>query len=345
MRVKCALVLTLSASLLGGCATAPSKPKAGAPPHHLEVGFRNPNPQYQSPNRSTFFWMRFLLAASVRPAPVVHLPREENDGAFLRSNGTEATVTWVGHSTLLVQLEGVNLLTDPQWSPRASPVSFFGPKRFVEPGLKFEDLPRIDLVVISHDHYDHLDAATVARLAGTHHPTFFVPLGLKSWFATLGITDVEELDWWESRSFRHLTVTATPAQHFSGRTPWTRNLTLWAGWTITGRTKRFYFAGDTGYYEDLKEIGRRLGPFDLAAIPVGPDFPGGALRPHHTSPEEALQLLQDVRGERFIPIHWGTFFRSTPEDEPIRRVAAEAHRLDLDPRRLLVLKHGETRHW
>lgn len=339
------MALTLSVGLLGGCVTTPPNPKAGAPPHHLEVGFRNPNPEYSNRNRSSFFWMRRLLAASVRPDPVVHLPREENDGSFLRANGTEATVTWVGHSTLLVQLEGVNLLTDPQWSRRASPVSFFGPKRFTEPGLGFEDLPRIDLVVISHDHYDHLDVATVIRLAEAHHPTFFVPLGLKGWFEELGITGVQELDWWESRSFKHLTVTAVPAQHFSGRTPWTRNLTLWAGWAITGRTKRVYFAGCTGHYEGLKEIGRRLGPFDLAAIPIGPYMPGGVMRPHHTNPEEALQLFLDVRGKRFIPIHWGTFYLTDPEDEPIRRVEAEARRLDLDPRRLLFLRHGETRHW
>ncbi len=343
--MKSAVALTLSVGLLGGCVTTPPKPKAGAPPHHLEVGFRNPNPQYSSPNRSSFFWTRRLLAASVLPDPVVDLPRLDNDGTYLRANGTESTVTWVGHSTLLVQLEGVNLLTDPQWSRRASPVSFFGPKRFTEPGLRFDDLPHIDLVVISHDHYDHLDAATVTRLAEVHRPTFFVPLGLKGWFEELGITHVQEMDWWESRSFKHFTVTAVPAQHFSGRTPWTRNLTLWAGWVITGRTRRLYFAGDTGYYEGLKEIGRRLGPFDLAAIPIAPNLPGAMMRAHHTSPEEALQLFLDVGGKRFIPIHWGTFFLTEPEDEPIRRVEAEARRLDLDPRRLLLLKHGETRHW
>ncbi len=338
-------VLLILGIFLGGCVTNPPKPKAGAPPHHLEVGFRNPNPGYTAPERSQLFWMRRLLAGSVQPEPVIHLARMANDGAYLRENGTVATVTWVGHSTLLIQLDGVNLLTDPQWSLRASPVSFFGPKRYTEPGLRFEDLPRIDLVVISHDHYDHLDVSTVKRLAQIHHPTFFVPLGLKAWFEDLGITNVIELDWWDSRSFKGLIMTCVPAQHFSGRTPWKRNRTLWTGWVVAGRTKRLYFAGDTGYYDGLKEIGRRLGPFDLSAIPVGPYIPSSFMRPNHVNPEEAVQVLLDVRGAHFIPIHWGTFYLTEPQDEPIRRVEAEAQRLGLDPGRIWALRHGETRHW
>jgi len=137
------------------------------------------------------------------------------------------------------------------------------------PGLAFEDLPPIHVVLISHDHYDHLDVGTVRRLAAAHRPRFLVPLGLRAWFAELGITEVEELDWWQHREVRGLRVTAVPAQHFSGRTPWDRNRRLWAGWTVAGRAKRLYFAGDTAYWDGLREIGERLGPFDLAAIPIG----------------------------------------------------------------------------
>jgi L-ascorbate metabolism protein UlaG (beta-lactamase superfamily) len=340
------LALFLSFSLLA-CAINAFRPKAGAPEHHLEVGFRNPNPNY-APSQGSFwrsFWMRRTFENLFSPDPIVDLPRVENDGRFLRENGSEATVTWVGHSTLLIQLEGINILTDPQWSQRASPVSFAGPKRFTEPGLRFEDLPRIDLVVISHDHYDHLDVSTVTRLAKVHRPTFFVPLGLKEWFADLDITDIIELDWWESRKFKNLVVTCVPAQHFSGRTPWTRNRTLWSGWVVAGQAKRFYFAGDTAYYEGLKEIGRRLGPFDLTAIPIGPYVPGDFMRSHHTNPEEAIQLFLDVKGERFVPIHWGTFYTPQVGDEPIRRVEAEARRLEIAPKQLLLLKHGESRPW
>lgn len=286
-----------------------------------------------------------LLAAAFHPSPVVDLPRTDNDGKLLRENGSGATVTWVGHSTLLIQLDGLNLLTDPHWGLRMSPVSFTGPKRHMSPALRFEDLPPIHLVVISHDHYDHLDVSTVRRLAEVHRPTFFVPLGLKAWFAGLGITEVVELDWWESRPFKNLTVTCTPAQHFSMRTPWDRNLRLWSGWVVSGKTKRLYFAGDTGYYEGLKEIGRRLGPFDLAAIPIAPYLPGDVMRPNHVNPEQALLLFQDVRGQRFVPIHWGSFHLTDPVDEPLKRVEAEARRLGVDPLRIWVLTHGETRHW
>jgi N-acyl-phosphatidylethanolamine-hydrolysing phospholipase D len=257
-----------------------------------------------------------------------------------------ATVTWVGHSTLLIQLDGVNILTDPHWSDRASPVSFAGPRRVAAPGLRFEDLPPIHVVLISHDHYDHLDEATVKRLAAEHHPRFLVPLGLKRWFADLGIGDVDELDWWEGRAERGLAFTCVPAQHFSGRTFRDRNRRLWSGWVVAGGARRLYFAGDTGYFDGFKEIGTRLGPFDLAALPIGAYLPPVIMRPVHTTPEEALRAFADVRGERFVAIHWGTFdVAEEPLEEPPRRLEAEARRLGLDLDRIWVLKHGQTRSW
>ncbi|MBI2218796.1 MAG: MBL fold metallo-hydrolase [Candidatus Rokubacteria bacterium] len=270
----------------------------------------------------------------------------ENDGRALRRDAGEPTITWIGHSTLLIQLDGVNLLTDPHWSERASPVSFGGPKRVMPPGLAFEDLPPIHLVLISHDHYDHLDVATVRRLAETHRPRFLVPLGLRAWFADLGIRDVEELDWWDRREIRGLTLTCVPAQHFSGRSLRARNRTLWAGWTVAGRSRRLFFAGDTGYYDVFKEIAARLGPFDVAAIPIGAYVPAAVMRGSHTTPEEALRLFADVQGQRFVAIHWGTFdLADEPLDEPPKRLSAEARRLGLGDDRVWVLKHGETRPW
>ena len=344
------LVVALTASLVGCSANPPSPqstPKAGAPSHHLDVGFRNPElTSFQGdPGFNRFFWLRRWFGALFEPIPVVYLPRIGNDGKLLRENGHEATVTWVGHSTLLIQVDGVNILTDPQWNGRASPIGFAGPKRFTEPGVRFEDLPPIDMVVISHDHYDHLDESTVLRLAETHRPKFFVPLKVKEWFTDRGVNDVVELDWWEAGSFKHVTVTCVPAQHFSGRTPWDRNRTLWAGWVITSRAKRFYFAGDTGYFEGLKEIGRRLGPFQLAAIPIGPYWADRPWNPNHANPEEALQVFLDVKGGRFVPIHWGTFYMPEAKDEPLKRVEAEARRLTISPDDLFLLKHGEMRNW
>lgn len=340
-----ALALLAVALVLAGCA-GPGGPVPGAPAHHRARGFANPNPAYTHASR----WprMRFFLgrifSTTFRPR-TANLPRVANDGAALRANHGDPTLTWIGHSTLLVQLDGVNLLTDPQWSGRASPVSFGGPRRVTPPGLRFEDLPPIHLVLISHDHYDHLDVATVKRLAAQHRPRFLVPLGLRAWFAQLGITDVEELDWWEHRTMRALTITAVPAQHFSGRTPWDRNRRLWSGWTVAGRDRRLYFAGDTGYWEGLREIAR-LGPFDLAAIPIGAYLPEWLMKPNHTTPEEALRLLGDVEAERLVPIHWGTFdLADEPLEEPPVRLAHEARRLGLGPDRVWTLKPGETRSW
>jgi N-acyl-phosphatidylethanolamine-hydrolysing phospholipase D len=293
----------------------------------------------------TFFAKR-VVAGTLSPRSI-DLPRVDNDGRALRDDARAPRVTWIGHSTLLVQIDGVNVLTDPQWSERASPVSFAGPRRFTRPGLRFEDLPPIHVVLISHDHYDHLDVRTVRRLAATHRPRFYVPLGLRAWFADLGIDDVVELDWWDTRTERGLALTCVPAQHFSGRAPWNQNRTLWSGWTVAGRTKRLYFAGDTGYDgAEAKEIGARLGPFDLAAIAIGAYVPAVIMRPSHTTPEEALQIFADVRATRFLPIHWGTFdLAEEPLDEPPRRLETEARRLGLGADRVWVLKHGETRAW
>ena len=320
----------------------------GAPAHHRERGFANTNPEYGRPpfwTRVSFFATR-MWSATFSPRTVT-LPRVPTDAGRLRANATDATVTWIGHATLLIQLDGVNILTDPQWSDRASPLSFAGPRRVTAPGMRMEDLPPIHVVVISHDHYDHLDLATVRQVAATHRPRFVVPLGLRAWFADLGITDVVELDWWQTHTERSLAFTGVPAQHFSGRSLWNQNRTLWSGWVIAGRTKRLYFAGDTGYYEPYgKEIGARLGPFDLAAISIGAYLPSTIMRLTHTTPEESLRLFQDVRGERFVPIHWGTFdLADEALDEPPRRLEAEARRLGLGPERVWVLKHGETRSW
>ena len=335
------------ASVLGSGCQGVGGPQPGAPPHHAEGGFRNLNPAYARPD----FWTRwrFVIPRLVRStfSRRAALSVVSPDGRSLREDEGAPTVTWVGHSTLLVQEEGVRFLTDPQWSDRASPVSFAGPRRVVPPGLRFEDLPPIDFVVISHDHYDHLDAQTVERLWAAHRPRFLVPLGLKAWFAELGIDAVDELDWWESRTIKGLTVVCVPAQHWSARTLWDQNRRLWAGWAVLGRTRRFYFAGDTGYYAPMfQEIGRRLGPFDLGAIPIGTYMPRAMMRFSHLTPEEALRAFDDIRARRLVAIHWGTFsLAEEPLEEPPARLEAEGRRLSIDPGRIWVLSHGETRPW
>lgn len=274
------------------------------------------------------------------------MPRVVNDGAILRAGTANPSVTWVGHSTLLLQVDGINVLTDPHWGSRASPVSWAGPRRLAPPGLAFEDLPRIDVVVISHDHYDHLNLPTLARLAETHDPLFLVPLGLADWFADNGMRRVEELDWWQTREYRGVRFVCVPAQHFSQRTPWDGSRRLWASWAVLGRDRRFYFGGDTGYFDGFREAGERLGPFDLSAISIGAYLPATMMHSVHTTPEEAVQASQDLRSRVLLGIHWGTFdLAEEPLAEPPRRMLAEAARRGIGPERAWVLKVGETRRW
>jgi L-ascorbate metabolism protein UlaG (beta-lactamase superfamily) len=334
--------------LLATACTGVGGPVPGAPAHHRQHGFANANPDFARPpfwTRTTFFARR-IWASIVRPRTVT-LPRMPNDGAALRANVVEPTVTWVGHATLLIQLDGVNVLTDPHWSERASPVSFAGPRRLTPPGLRFEDLPPIHVVLISHDHFDHLDEATVRRLAAVHRPRFYVPLGLGPWLAGLGITDVVELDWWDSRTERGLTLTCVPVQHWTSRSFFEQNGRLWSGWAVAGRERRLFFAGDTGYWPPyFQAIGARLGPFDVAAVSIGAYTPAAIMRLTHTTPEESLQIFADVRARRFLAMHWGTFdLADEALTEPPERLRAEASRLGLDGERVWILQHGETRRW
>jgi N-acyl-phosphatidylethanolamine-hydrolysing phospholipase D len=339
-----ALAVTLASLAVAELVSVDSAaPASDQPPHHLTRGFRNVDRQYSYSlvRRIVHVLRRVPEEARGRPLEVVAA-----DLATLRAAATTA-VTWVGHSTFLVQVGGLNVLTDPNWNERTSPVPFAGPRRLVPPGVRFEDLPRIHAVIISHDHYDHLDRATVRRLARDHRPTFFVPLGLKAWFVGDGIANVVELDWWESRAFGPLTLTCTPAQHSSGRSLALsdQNLRLWSSWVVAGPDKRFFFGGDTGYYPGLGEIGRRLGPFDVAALPIGgySDYHGG--HPNHLSPEEALQAFEDLGARLMVPMHWGTFsLNREPFAEPPRRLLAEALRRG-DEERVALLSPGQTIRW
>jgi N-acyl-phosphatidylethanolamine-hydrolysing phospholipase D len=345
-RSSVVLAVLVAVSLLAVDLRAPAAeaPTVRALAHHLQRGFRNEDPGY-SYSMSGRAWR--LLGHTFERWPARGTPPAvvPNDGAELRANGFVPTLSWIGHATFLVQLGGVNILTDPIWSDRASPLSFAGPRRLVPPGIRFEDLPRIHAVVISHDHYDHLDAPTITRLAREHAPTFFVPLGLKPWMLDHGARDVVELDWWESRDFRGLRFTCTPAQHSSGRGFTDQNLTLWASWVISSPTKRLFFAGDTGYFAGAREIGERLGPFDVAAIPIGGYSSYERRHPNHVNPEEAVRLFEDVKGRLMVPMHWGTFeMNREPFKEPPERLEREAVRRGLEGH-VALLSPGQTIHW
>ena len=312
------------------------------------TGFKNLDPNFRRASNllRTRLAVLSLFSLIGSPRHFEALPAAIVDTALLWSSSRQATATWIGHSTVLVHLDGLNILTDPNWSPRTGLLKGnIGVRRYTPPGLAFEQLPPIDVVLISHDHYDHLDEPTVRRLAGRFNPRFLVPLGIKAWLADRGITNVEELDWGESTVVGDVAFVCTPAQHGSGRTLLDQSRRLWASWAVVG-TQRFYFGGDSGYASHYKDIGKELGPFDLAALPIGSYTPPVIARPVHMSPEEALQAWVDLRARRFIGIHWGTFaLGQEPYEGPAGRLAEAAEARRLSPDVVRVLKPGETIAW
>ena len=267
-----------------------------------------------------------------------------------RARHDQLLATWIGHSTVLLQIAGLNVLTDPIWSLRASPVKFAGPRRMTAPGMALEELPPIDIGLISHDHYDHLDDRSVRRLTARYPDAqWIVPLGLREFLKQRGANRVEELGWWETRRLGEVTLTGTPAQHHSARGLGDRGRSLWCGWTIAGEGRAVFFAGDTAYHPEFAVIGRRLGPFDLTILPIGAYEPRWFMRSVHMNPDEAvrahLELTADGSSDAaMLGIHWGTFrMTDEPPDEP----PARTHRAWLDaglaPEHLWVLRHGETR--
>lgn len=273
--------------------------------------------------------------------------RLENDGAFLRENAkhSEPTVTWIGHATLLVQMGHLTFLTDPIWSDTASPVSFVGPQRFVPPGVAMDDLPPIDFVVVSHNHYDHLDLGTLRDLAARSGDTrFFVPKGNGDLLRKNDIANVVELDWDESRDVGVLRITCLPTQHWSKRGIADDNEALWSSWAVVGPERRFYFAGDTGYFDGFEKIGERFGSFDLAAVPIGAYEPVAMMKASHMDPEQAIRAALDLRARRAVAMHYGTFDLSDePLDEPPQRFRAAAEAQGLPADDTWVLRVGETR--
>jgi len=239
-----------------------------------------------------------------------------------------------------VQMEGFNILTDPIWSERASMVQFMGPKRIRPTPCKLSDLPKIDAVVISHNHYDHLDHYTVKTLGDT--PRWFVPKGLKAWFTSCGVENVQELNWWEESSFSdQLRFVCTPCQHWSKRTAFDDFQALWSSWAIVGSSKKFFFTGDTGYCDAFSTIGQEFGPFDLAAIPIGAYEPRWFMKPQHVNPEEAVQIHIDLKSKKSVGMHWGTFILTDEHvmEPPVKLQEAKVQK-NLRKNEFIVLNIG-----
>lgn len=330
--------------------------------HHRPDGFQNRYVEFQPRglwNLLTWRWQAWRL--DLPPAPDAPTPAVAAEVDFLRRNATagaamQPSVTWIGHATVLAQFAGLNVITDPHFSERASPVSFLGPRRAQPPGLQPAQLPHIDIVLISHNHYDHLDEASVLALQAQAGgaPLFLVPLGLKPWFAALGITRVEAMDWWQAHQAAApagpVTIVFTPAQHWSGRTLADRMATLWGGFAVLAPDLHFFYSGDTGYSPDFRDIRahfadrQRDGGFDIALIPVGAYEPRWFMREQHVNPAEAVQIHRDLGARRSLGVHWGTF-NLTDEalDEPPRALARAREQAGLGADDFFVLAVGETR--
>jgi L-ascorbate metabolism protein UlaG (beta-lactamase superfamily) len=256
-------------------------------------------------------------------------------------------VTFVNHSTFLIQFDGLNILTDPVWSERTSPFTWIGPKRMRPPGIRMEDLPRIDVVLLSHNHYDHLDIRTVITLHEHFHPKFVVPLGVGKFLEENGIASYSELDWWTSVTIGHeISVEAVPAQHFSGRGMFDRDATLWCGYVITTTKGNIYFAGDSGYNgSTFKEIGVKFKP-RLSIIPIGAYKPQWFMSPIHCSPAEAVQIHIDLGSHTSIASHFGTFpLADDGYDDPVSDLKIALTERGISSGDFIALQEGEGRNF
>ncbi|HAT11875.1 MAG TPA: hypothetical protein DCS97_15085 [Planctomycetes bacterium] len=320
-------VVLLAAVPATGCAFNGPAYRGPVSEHFDGTRFRNPGSVV--PDKSLWDVLQWKLGSERDPwderaVTTSRPPQRVTDG--LRA-------TWVGHSTVLLQFDGLNILTDPHWSPRASPVSFAGPRRFTAPGIAWEDLPRIDAVLLSHNHYDHCDLPTLRRLAERDRPVILTMLGVDLLLHQEGVTgEVVAMDWWQRHDLRpQVAITAVPAVHFSARGTGDRNRTLWGGFVIKAPSGRIWFAGDTGDGPFVEAIAARFAPIDLALIPIGSYLPRDFMRPVHVDPTEALGLMRRSGTRTALGIHWGVFpMGDDGQDQPAADLALAVAR---DPAR------------
>src|SRR5687767_7248666 len=341
------VVLIASTGWLDALGAAPSGERLARiqrSPNYRDGAFQNPNATSLATTGSTWDTIKRWLGGHEQrvppgPLPIVSLTR----ASFAQPPASGLRATWLGHSTVLVEIDGARILFDPVWARRASPSSLIGPKRFHEPPLALHELPPLDAIVASHDHYDHLDRGVVRALARSPEQArarFIVPLGVGAHLERWGVAParITELDWSESTALGPLKLTATPARHFSGRSLSDRNHTLWASWSVAGPKHRVFHSGDTGPFPGFVDIGAPHGPFDLTLIKIGaygetwPDI--------HLTPEQAVVAHAQLRGAALLPIHWGTFNLAFHAwDEPAERVVAAA---GAGGARLVMPRPGES---
>jgi len=278
---------------------------------------------------------RLRGGGALRGRPAFVTPRREPDWELIRS--LEGSLTWVGHASFYLRLGGARILLDPIFAPRIGPVP-----RLTAPGFSLADLPGVDIVIVTHNHRDHLDPWTIKRLGP--EPTYVVPVGNGQILKALGARSVVELDWWESTLIGDLAISIVPARHWSMRYPWDRNEALWGGCVIRAPEGTAYHSGDTAFFEQFEEIGRRAGPIDWAMLPIGAYEPRWFMEPQHMCPEEAVEAARLLGAKHFVAMHWGTFkLTDEPVGEPPERARAQWQKSGGEEDRLWILDVGETR--
>ena len=353
--------------LLSGCASLNAQYNP-AEPHHTPDGFKNNYSGNVNKSQGDFFRWQYQRLKDGLPKPAQTTLTVPPDVAFIQGNGKPASSsassavmqpasTWIDHATKLVQANGLNVLTDPVFSDRVSPVQSFSPKRAQPPGLSLEQLPTINAVVISHNHYDHLDKSSVLALANrvdSKHSTtlFLVPLGVKALFDDLDIKNVKDLDWWDNVNVKGVDFNFSPVQHWSARGLGDRSQTLRGGWAVLGAQTHWYFSGDTGYIQDFADAQKRFadrqtlvmgGGFGIALIAVGACEPRWLMKEQHINPAEAVQVHQDLKAKRSVGVHWGTFNLSDePLDQPPKDLALALRERGLAPDTFTVMATGQT---
>ena len=344
-------------SLIGACTT--TNPNYDpAKPHHTPTGFKNLYSAGTAGFSNFLTWQWERLGKTI-PQPTADLsPIAADLGAI--GSPKAAQVTWIGHATALVQMGGFNILTDPHFSERAGPVQFAGPRRHQAPGLMLAQLPRIDVVVISHNHYDHLDLTSVRALAALQGPDgrgiapiFYVPLGIDDWFkANVPGAKVFKTDWQEKHVLKNpqgesgseLVMQFLPVQHWSSRTPFDRLATLWGSWAMFAGNKAVWFSGDLGYSEDTANIAKQYPQgFDLSLIAVGAYEPRWFMKGQHINPAEAVTVHREIGSRKCVGIHWGTFsLTDEPLDQPIADLTAARKSQSINDKSFVLLRHGQT---
>jgi len=350
------VILLFMLSSIGLTACASNAHYDASRAHHTESGFRNIG--YQDDKGLGAFlkwqWQRLFRESPADREYRFELDRSQH--ARLKDNHDRASLTWLGHATFLLQFNGLNILTDPHLTERASPFSWIGPRRQVPVPIEMEQLPAIDVLLISHDHYDALDAGTIELLLARNQQqplTIIVPLGLRDWFIsqdfkapaeTLAQLQIIELDWQQSVTLKGVSFIAEPSQHWSKRSLFDAYERLWASWVISADQRRIFFAGDTGYADHFRQLGEKYNGFNLALLPIGAYEPRWFMRAYHVNPQEAVQMHQDLQARYSVAMHWGTFILTDESlDEPPRKLRQALLEAELPLTEFEVYKHGETR--